>query len=265
MEYKKTTILFFFSSLSILIAFLASSVTAVTPSQMQVNFDISKGENVCERFSVSSGEATSAMIEDVWAEDYGSANLNKFTYDPKDHGIEIDYDPDLDFSESQTISVDICITANKVGKYQGALIFSPKNQTGNVLQYSTWLNVVVEEKESKQTTSKTPSGSGGGSSASTKQTTSQQKKAITSTSTEENTDESQEENTKENNKEKIRDVQALDEEEKEKSKEIEENPRLLITGSITGFIKRNPYLGFIFLPAILVALFVINKKRKQKE
>lgn len=157
----KPKFLYFFLFIFFSVSFVSATII---PNQLQINFDLVSGESICKSISLSSNEPASAIIKDVWAEEYNKErSLDRFAYSAKDHGLEINYKKSLEFTEPDSIDVDICIKASNIGKYQGALIFSSENKTGNVLQYSTWLRVIVSEKPIIQNTISGGSGGSDGS------------------------------------------------------------------------------------------------------
>jgi len=160
---KHQFLFFLFLSLIFSVSFVSATIT---PNQLQLNFDLVKGEEACKSIALSSNEPASAIIRDVWAEEYNQeSSLSKFTYSAGDHGLSIDYENSLEFDKAESIDVNICITGSEAGKYQGALIFSPQGESGNVIQYSTWLKVIVEEPNIQQQNSGSGGGGGGGGSS----------------------------------------------------------------------------------------------------
>lgn len=156
-----------FSSFFILFFLSVASVSAtVAPNQLQYNFDLVVDEEKCQAVTVSSGEPREVIISDVWAPSYETgSDLNLFTYEPANHGIFIDFIDTLVFEEEGSIDVEVCVTASEVGKFKGALIFAPQEGQGNVVQYASWLRIIVEEKEvvanNNQNSNTGGSGSGG--------------------------------------------------------------------------------------------------------
>ncbi len=162
----KFQFLFFFLFLIFSVSFVSATIT---PNQLQLNFDLIEGGEECQVITITSNEPASAVIQDVWAEEYNKEkSLGKFTYSAEDHGLKISYENSLEFVEAESKDIHVCITASQVGKYQGALIFAPQGESGNVIQYSTWLKVIVVEKSNVQNENSDGSGgsSGGGSSTS---------------------------------------------------------------------------------------------------
>jgi len=142
---------FIFFILHILIVLpLASSL--VTPNKMSIKFDIYQNEQNRQIISLSSDRPILVDIKDGWAETSGEGgNLRRYNYTAEYHGISISYETPLEFSEAGIKDINLCLTANEIGQYKGALIYAPQtNETGSVVQFASWIYVNVTEPPQPQ-------------------------------------------------------------------------------------------------------------------
>lgn len=143
----------------------ASANLGLSHGKLEFNIDI--GEKACEVVTVSSGSYEGEVVaRDIWAETIDEErNFNFYTYSADDHGITLDYiDTIVEFEKE--FDVEVCLEAEEVGEFKGALIFAPEAETNIVIEKGVWLLVNVQEAkvEPEPPQQETPPANTGGSS-----------------------------------------------------------------------------------------------------
>jgi hypothetical protein len=165
----------FFNFLLIFFMSLALVSASLNLNKGKLDPDIVIGEEFCDTISVSASDYSGTIsVRDKWAETFDEErNLNSYTSTAEDHDMTIQYENNPEIVDGNA-DVEVCITPTKLGKYKGALIFTPESDSNVVVEVGTWLFVNVIEKPTEDTPQPNPnpspapsnnpsSGGGGGS------------------------------------------------------------------------------------------------------
>ncbi len=109
---------------------------SVSPSHININKLNSK---ICKEVTVSSDRNIDVYLEDRWSN--AGKGFNDYNLSSKDFDVEINYPKTVYVNDEET--VDVCITANKKGTYNGTLLFKSENVgVGILLKVNTGENLV---------------------------------------------------------------------------------------------------------------------------
>jgi len=213
----------------------------------KIYFNLNPNEEECQTITLSSKDYSGRInIRDMWAEKADEINnLKMYTSSASDKEINIGYPNINDFNNEEGINV--CLSGNQIGRYKGALIFTPEAKGNVVVEVGAWLFVNITEPEppqetppqntdSNQNTGGNNQGGSGGSSM---------------TTSEEQTQKPQTNN-----------LPPLKQTNPETGSEQEEYQGT-ITGGVIGTIKQNTKIIFAVLAVVAIAgLLIYNKRRK---
>lgn len=149
---------------------------SLSPGRAYFNVD-GKGE-VCETINLFSQDYDGTIIvRDVWASNIDEGtNINKYTSEKEDLGIDITYDNELEITKGEEVDFEVCILKDNKEKAKGAIIFTPSSDTNVVVEVGTWMYINMEKeveeviKAQEIQTQTTTSGGSGNSGSSVKAT-----------------------------------------------------------------------------------------------
>ena len=226
----------------ILLAFLFLMPTAiagvVTPAQLV--FTLAPGEERCEKVTIAS-QSSLITLTDFWSPNKNDDNgdLRIYTASASVHGIHIRYDNEL---STQERTVEICLSGENYGKYEGVLYLQEAQQSNTVLRMAVRMKVKIVDADhpagATALISTSMGGSGGGGASAEVQTA-----PVSPTNTAEESDQTEE-------------TTLVDEENSWSS---------WITGGVIGVGKQSAFYAGIGIAGVIVAsviVFVYGKRKR---
>ncbi|MBT4135962.1 hypothetical protein HOD75_01190 [archaeon] len=161
----KQNFIFFIFVFFLIILVNTGFVLATGFSPSEIVEEINVGEEICQIINVNSDSSIS--ITDKWAESVDVEwKSGLFESSAVDHGININYDNELDVDERE---VEVCMSGSVIGEYHGIILLSQEQQGNSIVQMGVWVKLTIAETpiEEPGTPSAPPQSSSGSSSGGT--------------------------------------------------------------------------------------------------
>jgi len=127
----------------IIILFLVSLVSAtklgISPGNLIFNGSIN--EKICRNITINTDYKGILIGESKWIKEVKEKkDIKDYNLNQEDLGINLDYPTEINISENNEI-ISVCITANKIGKYNGAIIYKTN---GGYAGVGSWIEIDIK-------------------------------------------------------------------------------------------------------------------------
>jgi hypothetical protein len=133
-------ILFFLVFLSI--SLVSGIELGLSPGDIKFNGNV--GERICQNITIHTNYQGKLIGENKWVKDINLVRkIENYKYNSQELGIVVDYQSEIDIKK-EFLKSEICLTANKSGNYNGAIIYKTENDYAGV---GAWIEVNINKNE----------------------------------------------------------------------------------------------------------------------
>jgi len=128
--------------------FLINLVSAVKIgiSPPKIEFNSSTNEKTCQKIFINTNYRQELIGNDRWTKSLlvYKNDISQYDKDAKDLGLKLEYAKKLTILDDLKKEIEVCLTAEKEGKYNGALFYNTENSIAGV---GIWIFADISEEK----------------------------------------------------------------------------------------------------------------------